>query len=154
MNSFVLFARIITACLCKGAQWRLSSPEIAHIYISRILLSDRSTSRKRRPARPHIVVTTPFSGWAQLKQTESQLGRPPTRTLRVVSAWGSVDELPKHGVSGESRTRTWRPQRGLPVSALSPLPSVTTSPCLMPIGEIRLLLSIDKWKILEERKTQ
>jgi hypothetical protein len=84
---FVLFARIITACR-KGAQWRftfVSSPEIVHIYISRILLSDRSTSRKRRPARPHIVITTLFS-----KQTykenywDGRLGH----CAWYISAWG------------------------------------------------------------------
>lgn len=62
VDEFVLFARIITACQWKGPQWRLtfvSSPEIVHIF--QILLSDRSTSRKRRAARPNIVITTPFS---------------------------------------------------------------------------------------------
>ena len=57
---FLLLLEIITACQCTVAsKFHLLVRNRSHLPFSNPLL-DRSTSRKRRPARLRIVITTPF----------------------------------------------------------------------------------------------
>ena len=118
-NESTLFTRIIAACQCKGAQWSHFRLPV-HIYISRTLTSERSTSCKAASCAPPYRHYYPLLRQTYKGMTNSDFARGIAAWYEAqLTAYSSLftTVFPNHGVSGESR---------IDHLGLSPLPSITT----------------------------